>query len=147
MKQLEIVNNTSKLQEIVWDDRNRIDRFKSKSSESLLILSKTGDKESDEKNPDIVEKVVINNGIKVNNSFNDKKGNLVVASTSKDSKLQLQEHMRANKIPFKCPKEKSTAISIVGFKKELSIQEALNTITAQNSFITTESEAGETGGQ
>lgn len=126
----------------IWKDSKRIAKFKLKSPDSLLILNTTGNKNEDENNVRIVENVVIEKNIKIDKSFNDKEGNLVVVCSSEVARQKLKQEVEGHKICCKSPKAKSTVISIVGMKKEVSLDEAFKTFQLQNEFLSTDLSVG-----
>ena len=59
-----------------WLDPNRVNAMKTQSS--ALVISRTDDDETNKSNSDLVEEIVVSQGIDIKKSFSDNDGNLVV---------------------------------------------------------------------
>ena len=124
----------------IWNDAEKLATIKA-PVESVLIINKTSDDDTDRTNKEIVENVVIGSKIPVKKSFKSMNGNLVVVCDSVESRNELKEHVSAasGAIEMRSPNENKSTVSIVGLMKNYTKEEVIE-LLKQNYFLTQFSE-------
>ena len=131
----------------IWHDTERLATVKAKPSESVLVINKSDDVETDQMNLDLVESKVIEGKIPVNKSYTNKDGNLVVVCNSVESRDALKDQLAESdgRIEMKCLRENLSVISLVGLKKNYEKDEVVNLLVGQNYFLKQFSESNNIG--
>ena len=120
-----------------WFDSGKLASMKAKFSESVLVINKTDNEETDKTNTNLVESMVLESKIPVKKSYKSKDGNLVVVCETVGSRDALKNQVAASNdgIKMKTPKRMCPVVSIVGLSKIYNPQEVIDVLVQQNSFI------------
>ena len=120
----------------IWSNAEKLATVKAKPAESVLIINKTMDSETDKTNKEMVETAVIESRIPVKKSFKSVNGNLVVVCNSTESRDTLKSQLSAanSSIEMRSPNENRSVISIVGLTRNYSKEEVMD-LLKQNYFL------------
>ena len=124
------------MQSNIWNDVEKLATVKAKPAESVLIINKSLDSETDRANKEMVESAVIENRIPIKKSFKSMNGNLVVVCESAESRDALKTQLAtvdAN-MEMRSPSENKSVISIVGLTKNYKKEEVVQ-LLKQNYFL------------
>jgi len=126
-------NNSSS----IWFNKERLQTVKAPPAPSVLVVGKSSDEDNDQKNMEVVEKVIMENNIGLQKSYKNKSGELVIVCDSKESRDNLSTIVDSidKKIPTKSPNGKRPTIAIVGLYKEYTKDEISAMFVKQNDFI------------
>ena len=119
----------------IWSSEN-LALVKAKPAESVLIINKAQDVETDKANKEMVETSVIESKIPVKKSFQSKNGNLVVVCNSSESRDTLKNQLTAanRALEMRSPGENRSVISIVGLTRNYNKEEVIE-LLKQNYFL------------
>lgn len=122
----------------IWFNKERLETVKAPPAPSVLVVGKTNEEDKDQKNMEVVEKVIMENNIGLQKSYKNKSGELVIVCNSKESRDNLSNIVDSidESIPTKSPNGKRPTIAVVGLYKEYSMEEISAMIVKQNAFIT-----------
>ena len=131
------VNSHSSKQNSIWYNKERLETVKAPPAPSVLVVGKTNEQENDQKNLEVVEKVIMENNIGLKKSYKNKSGELVLVCESKETRDNLSNIVESidKRIPTKSPNGKRPTIAIVGLYKEYTTEEVISMMIKQNDFI------------
>ena len=129
-------NTSDLLKTNIWCDVEKLATVKAKPAESVLIINKSLDSETDKTNKEIVENAVIESRIPIKKSFKSMNGNLVVVCDSAESRDALKTQLSTvnSGIETRSPSENRSVISIVGLTKSYTKEEVVE-LLKQNYFL------------
>ncbi len=131
------VNSNASKQNSIWFNKERLETVKAPPAPSVLVVGKTNEQEKDQKNLEVVEKVIMENNIGLKKSYKNKSGELVLVCESKETRDNLSNIVESidKRIPTKSPNGKRPTIAIVGLYKEYTTEEVISMMIKQNDFI------------
>lgn len=120
----------------IWNNTEKLATVKAKPAESVLIINKSIDAETDKTNMEIVESAVIESRIPIKKSFKSMNGNLVVVCNSAESRDALKNQLSTENrgMEMRSPSENRSVISIVGLTKNYNKEEVID-LLKQNYFL------------
>ena len=122
----------------IWFDKEKLAKIKAPTAPSVLIIGNGDDSDASNKNHiDLVERVIMENNIAFQQTYKNKKGEVVIVCDSEESRNNLHNIVSNTdkNVPIKTPKGKSPSVSIVGVPKEYSEAEINEMLVKQNDFI------------
>ena len=130
-------SSTDSKQNSIWFNKERLETVKAPPAPSVLVVGKTNEQDKDQKNLEVVEKVIMENDIGLKKSYKNKSGELVIVCESKETRDNLSNIVESidKKIPTKSPNGKRPTIAIVGQYKEYTTEEIRSMMVKQNDFI------------
>ena len=130
-------SSTDSKQNSIWFNKERLETVKAPPAPSVLVVGKTNEQDKDQKNLEVVEKVIMENDIGLKKSYKNKSGELVIVCESKETRDNLSNIVESidKKIPTKSPNGKRPTIAIVGLYKEYTTEEIRSMMVKQNDFI------------
>ena len=116
----------------IWFNQERLASTKVAPSKPLLVVDNV-----QESNNGTIEKVIIDNGIPVANSYRNISGGLVLECDTSDSREKLKAAIAstADTVQMKSFTGKKPSITIVGFSQQYTKEEVINQLVTQNQFV------------
>ena len=122
--------NSTMSSDNVWFNKERLEKTKLPPVQPMLILNK--DKISASES---IENVIYENKIPVTKTYTNSSGDVVMVCDSIESRDRLKDLTKTDDFELKSVAGKKNHISIVGFNKMLSKDDALAQVMAQNQFL------------
>ena len=128
--------SVSKQPDNPWFSKVNWANVKAPPTPAVLVLGKSPDDGKNKENIDLIESTIMENNIVLEDSYENKQGELCIVLDSKESRDKLNEMVTSGgNITTKTPKGLRPSISIVGLSKECSSEEVIKMLVKQNNFI------------
>lgn len=120
-----------------WFSKVNWANVKAPPSPAILVLGKAQDASKNKENIELIESKIMENNIVLEDSYENKQGELCIVLDSKETRDKLNDIVTnsGENISTKSPKELRPSISIVGLSKECSPEEVVNMLLKQNHFM------------
>ena len=116
----------------IWFDKERLASTKVAPAKPLLVVNNI-----QESSNGSIEKVIVDNGIPVTNSYRNNAGALVLECDNPDSREKLRTAIASSTetVQMKSISGKKPSVTIVGLSQQYSKEEVINQIVSQNQFV------------
>ena len=120
----------------IWFDKERLKSVKAPEPKAVLVINATPDSQKNTENRNAIEKVVMDNGISLTETYENRSGNLVLVCESQEARDRLKNVVENGNqgIEMSSPKTKQKPITIVGLPKSYKEEEIVD-LLLKNDFI------------
>ena len=120
----------------IWFNPDKLATVKAPSPKAVLVVSKNPDQKVNTENQIVVEKAVVENQIRLDETYTNQSGDLILICNSVEERdeLKMLVHNAKEDISMNSPKVKHQSITIVGLVREYSTVE-IKQLILQNEFI------------